>query len=644
MPRHVGHVVVTAAPVVLAAVLTILSWPIADDPARPGLDRSWHTALHLAVADGLRQGVDFLFTYGPLGFVGFPNPYVGPTSSIALAVTIAVYFALIVTMLIQSRRALPLWAAAVVTLLVARIFVSLPPFEAIQALVFLWAVEILANRMPLPTPALAAGAGILAGAVALGKLNVAVFVVAMGAAAMVAVGRPWWKAPLIYVAGVTATSLTLWLMTGQRLADIGPFLTGAYQIVSGYGEAMGLDVFPERSWIYLALIGAALLLLWAGWRSSSSWPPRRRAGLVLLGLIFAFAMWKTIIVREHATFATATATVAIFAFAGPASDRRAWLASVAAIGIACVGTSALQPSDYVNVVGSTRAIVAEAKDAFIPGRGEQANLRSRDHLRYLYRLDPAIVAAIAGQRVHIDPYEANIAAAYPEIRWAPLPVFQSYSAYTPMLDQLNADRLRSPDAPERILRQFAAAAHNDRLERDMGRPVRDDEIVPFTVDGRFRWFEAPATTLETFCRYTQVVQSDAWQVLARTGRACGSAQALDTVTARAGATVQVPAETRPDRFLIVRVDGLEPSVLGRLKTLLSKAPDWYVMLDGTRYRLVPGTVVDGLLLAVPPAADGTGNFAFGPPIRTMAIMAGLDGRESSAMLTYEFLSVPLSAP
>src|SRR5207247_2073461 len=137
LPRAAGPVAVTAAPVVLAAVLTILSWPIANDPARPGLDRSWHTALHLAVADGLRQGVDFLFTYGPLGFIGFPNPYVGPTSGVALAVTIAVYFALILTMLIQSRRALPLWAAAVVTLLVARIFVSLPPFEAIQALVFL---------------------------------------------------------------------------------------------------------------------------------------------------------------------------------------------------------------------------------------------------------------------------------------------------------------------------------------------------------------------------------------------------------------------------------------------------------------------------------------------------------------------------
>jgi hypothetical protein len=632
------------APIAIAAIVTVLAWPIAYGPARPGLDQSWHTALHLAAAGDLRQGVDLVFTDGPLGFLGFPTPYLGLTSSLALAASMAVYFGLVATMFLQARRALPLWAAAIVTLLVARIFVSLPPFEALQALVFLLSVEAIADRIPLPTPALAAGAGIIAGVAALGKLNVALFVPAMGAAAMLAIGRPWWKALLVFLAVAAATSLALWLAAGQRLSDLGHFLIGAYQIVSGYGEAMGLDVFPERSWIYLVLAVGALLLMWAGWRSSSGWPMRRRAGLALVGLIFAFSMWKLIIVREHATFATATATVAMFAFAGPATDRRAWLASVAALAISFAGVSSIQPSTYLNVVGSTQALVAEAKEAFIPGRGELAAQRSRDHFRYFYKLQPAIVAAIANQRVHIDPYETSIAAAYPEIHWAPLPVFQSYSAYTPLLDQLNADRLRSADAPDRILRQFSAAAHNDRLEREMGRPVRDDEIVPFTVDGRFRWFEAPATTIETFCRYTQIAQSGGWQVLARTDRACGSPQPLVTITAMAGAAIQVPAETRPDRFVIVRVSGLEPSVLGRLKTLLSKAPDWYVTLDGTRYRLVPGTVVDGLLVAVPPAADGTGNFAFGPPIRSMAIMAGLDGRESSATLTYEFLSVPMSAP
>jgi hypothetical protein len=92
------------------------------------------------------------------------------------------------------------------------------------------------------------------------------------------------------------------------------------------------------------------------------------------------------------------------------------------------------------------------------------------------------------------------------------------------------------------------------------------------------------------------------------------------------------------------VHGLEPSILGRIRAALLKAYDWWVRVDGTRYRLVAATAADGLLVAVPPAADGTGRFAFGPPIRTISITRDLDDRGSTAPLTFEFLSVPLATP
>ncbi len=157
--------------VVLAGILTVLAWPIANLPAKATLDGSWQIALHLAAGLGLRHGVAF-FTYGPLGFLGFPIPYLDLTSTVALTVSIAIYLALIGTMLVEARRLLPLWAAFVVTLLVARIFVLLPPFEAFQALIFIWCVEALADRIPLPTSALAAIGGVLAGAAVLGKVSV----------------------------------------------------------------------------------------------------------------------------------------------------------------------------------------------------------------------------------------------------------------------------------------------------------------------------------------------------------------------------------------------------------------------------------------------------------------------------------------
>ena len=174
----------------------------------------------------------------------------------------------------------------------------------------------------------------------------------------------------------------------------------------------------------------------------------------------------------------------------------------------------------------------------------------------------------------------------------------------------------------------------------LGRPVRVGEEFPFTVDGRFRWFEAPATTLETFCRYAQTAATDRWQVLERTPGSCGPPETLGTVTARVGEAVSVPVETRPDQFVTVKIGGLEPTLLGRLRSVLAKGPDWYVWVDDTRYRLVAGTAKDGLLLAVPPIADGTGPFAFGAPIRTLKVVLGQDEQRSDATLTYEFSSVP----
>jgi hypothetical protein len=243
---------------------------------------------------------------------------------------------------------------------------------------------------------------------------------------------------------------------------------------------------------------------------------------------------------------------------------------------------------------------------------DKAADRTRMRLQGSFGLDPSTLAAIGSHTVHVDPVLAAVAYAYPELRWKPLPIFQTYSAYTPELDRRDADLLRSPEAPERILRNFRQAALSDLRRTWMGREFHPGEIVPDTVDGRNRWFDAPVTTLETFCRYVESNATERWQVLSRTDRSCGAPEALATVTARAGAPVPVPVETRPDRFVTVRITGLQPSLLGRLRAMVLKGPEWYVHLDDTRYRLVPATT-DGLLLAVPPAADGSGPFAFGDP-------------------------------
>jgi hypothetical protein len=628
--------------VLLVPVVTLLAWPIAGLTAQPGLDNSWRIGLHLAAGLGLRYGVDAVFTYGPLGFLGFPRPaFVGFTSALAVIASLAVYTSLVATILVEARRALPLWAAALVTLLVARFFAFLPPFEALEILAFLWSVEAIAGRIRLSSSVIIVVAAILGAVAALGKVNVGAFVAIFGAVTAATVAPRWWRGLALYAGASAVAVLVLWLATGQRPTDLPAFAFGSYQIVAGYQEAMGLDPQPDRAWVLIAVVGVIGLLAGLAYAASRSWPIRSRIGLGVVIAILAFSLWKLVVVREHAVFAFGTALLGVFAFAGTPIDRRTWLASVAALGFAFIGAARPTPAGYVDVAGSARTFVREAADAFRPWKYAFAVDRDASELRGRYKLDPTVLSAVAGHTVHIDPYEIGVALAYPEFRWSPLPIFQPYSAYTPTLDELDAARLRSPQAPDRILRQYRSTTLTDSLRAEIGRPIREGETFPFTVDGRFRWFDAPATTLETFCRYRQIGASGAWQVLARTSASCGQPEPLGTVTARVGEPVPVPTETRPDRFVTVAVHGLQPSIARWLRTQLLKAPDWYVIVDGTRYRLVPGTATEGLLLAVPPSVDGTGNFAFGPPIRTLAITEGLSRKIGSTTLTYEFMSVPL---
>src|SRR5262249_10277685 len=63
-----------------------------------------------------------------------------------------------------------------------------------------------------------------------------------------------------------------------------------------------------------------------------------------------------------------------------------------------------------------------------------------------------VVAGLRHANLHSDPWA--IAAVWAnDFTWRPVPVFQTYSAYTSLLDQLNGDSLQSNDGPSAVMRQ-----------------------------------------------------------------------------------------------------------------------------------------------------------------------------------------------
>ncbi|HEX5013796.1 MAG TPA: hypothetical protein VFV72_06500, partial [Candidatus Limnocylindrales bacterium] len=513
-----------------------------------------------------------MFTYGPLGFLSVPAPFYGWSSALATVATFGVYLALTAMLLVIARRLLPLWAAALVVLLVGRLYGFLPPFEAIQAAVFVAGVEVLANDEARDAPGrfrrsdgIALTCGLAAGVLGAGKLNVAVFTAAMLFVIAVARSRPWWRGGVVFIAVGAVTFIAIWILTGQSLANLPAFAFGSLETIRGYAEAMVVDTHPTLRWVYAAFVALVGLLAWLGWLAMRDLPRRRLIAIAALGAILAFAEWKTAFTRNYTYYAMITALIALFPFVSrlTSPDRRtiAGLAFAFAF-IVSMATTRIDPIDVVDVRVSVRSAASMAA-AMLPWRQADAVERTRAEIRDELAIPDDVLRVLQAETVHVDPWQTIAMAAYPDLRWSPLPIFQSYSAYTTALDEINADVLRTDNArtPTRILRE--------RTDNASGQPL--------AVDNRFVWFEQPATTLETICRYEEVAADDRWQALARSaGAACGEAQSVGAVTAKAGEPVTVPGPSSSEDIFLVRISGFPSGLFERLKTLLYRADEWYI--------------------------------------------------------------------
>jgi hypothetical protein len=210
-----------------------------------------------------------------------------------------------------------------------------------------------------------------------------------------------------------------------------------------------MDFEGQLDWaLFVGLTLAALIVGLLAW-GTRDWSRHDRLLIVAITAISLFMTVKSGFVRDrYVYYFTILPPLAFTVFVGRA--RSAALAAVAAAVLVLVLAVHLSPAAYVDVSETVAAFRAEVAIALDPDRRRAAEEDTRDQLRLQYGLDPAAEALLAGFTVHVEPWEAGIAAAYPSITWRPIPVFQLYSAYTRDLDRANAAFLRSDEAPQRI--------------------------------------------------------------------------------------------------------------------------------------------------------------------------------------------------
>ncbi len=593
-------------------LIAILGWRIElAYPAR-GIDASWWSGLYMAAHDGLSFGPEIIFTYGPLGFLRYPWLFFpGETTLLAFLYTSVLFVGLCTVLVAALRRRMPLWAAALVTLLVV---IQLTWIEVSVAIALLTALLIIERRPGGRSMLiLALCAGVFAGAELLVKLsNGPVIFVLLLLGLIGARARP--RELLAYLGGVFVSFLGFWLISGQSLGDLPDFLSGSLQIVAGYNEAMA--AYGHSNWYPLAaVLSVAACLAWA---ALGRFPDRR--GRIVAGaivVVMVLVLYKYVVVRvDRSHLATFFAMVALLWVAIP---PRRGLAAVSVAGLAAFAAVSIYASgktEPLNPVENVKSLVRDVRVVASPGRQRERIEGIRGWVQFQYLLDERMQRGLEGQRVSVDPWEAAVAWAF-ELDWSPVPVFQNYSAYTSELDERNAEAIADPSGPTRILRHGGM---------DPERPTEG-------IDRRFLAWDPPAQARATLCHFRPVDRSPFWQLLARVPDRCGPELPAGTVESSFGETVAVP-EPGPNDLIGVRIEGAEVEGLERIRSLLYRPVERLAEVAGGPYRLIPATAGDGLILRLGRnLPEGRGTFAQAPQTPTIALTG------KSGELRYEFFRV-----
>jgi hypothetical protein len=619
-----GERLLRALPVVAAILaLTVVTAPVLAVRPKPGLEESWHAALHLAARRGMAFGDGMVLTYGPLGFLNEPVTYFTSTAILSSVYLLSMQAALCTALVTILRRSFGVVAAVALAYVAVSVSRSLLPPEIVVGIYLVVGVALLrGDYRPRTEQVLVVAGGLLAGAQFLLKFNTGVTVVLVGAVTAWFVGQRTWRSEALFLASAAGTVLGGWLVTGNNPIDLVAYVANSIEVASGYSEVMGIEVTGRGiNQLRAALVVAVLAAL--GWVASRDWPIGRRVGLAIIGAIWAYVSLKHGFVR-HDGHDVQFFGVAMFAAAALVRKGPGWALpalSGTAVMVAMAGLLLARDVPLSNVL-DPRPALREARtgalDLALPGRRERAMETARAAMRSGYGLTPATLAHLEGRTVHFYPFEASMAWAYLDMKWRPLPVYQAYTAYTSKLDRLNARFLAGPSAPERILIEDGA------------------------IDGRNPDWESPSTILALMCHYRLVATQPRWAVLARIENRCGAPVSLGVAHTGTGQTVAVPqAAERPDMVIMARVHGLDASPLYALRSALLKIPVVNITLDGNRpYRAVPGTASNGLVLRAPRDRVGAAEPLAVVPASTLRIDHGREWGLGSR-LRVEFVGVPI---
>lgn len=567
----------------LAVTLPVLveSFSPSSDP----LDASWAWIMGYAFQHHLQWGKAVLFTYGPLGFLANPYFYsdnllwfLSATAHLASWFGFGLAFAYILSRLASNGRPSPR-----VTLPVALAWVVGASFIDIATQTAFIGMLLLVLAIAEERLAAAIIALILSGALlALGALIKSTALI-ISLFALLIYPALWWYAgrgkqgghlPMVPALSFLATFCALWLISSQSLDNLPVYLRGTWAIAHGYTPAMAIGGNHDQT-----LIALVTLTLFASIVLAFFFTDRKRlvAQGLLLG-VMGFWAWKEGFTRHDlgyvghpmVFYGTALLIAAVGTVLLPI--ERFGIATVLLYGAYLLAflpalhgypLSSLDPiENYEGFFG----MIASNPNRALEQRRQTAAIQAQ------FNLSPKALQAIGTAPVNVIPWSLMMAQGY-RMRLVASPVFQSYSAYTPYLDRLNARQIWMDGSAPRIIYTYV------------------------TIDGRYPAFDEPATFRALMTCYRTLYPDNTYLVLGRT--ACARPRL---------SAVGPPRETTLGHWIAVPMRAsyakmaVRTTAIGHLADILYKPDPVHVSFELANgsvkgpYRFVYPVALDGLFI------------------------------------------------
>jgi hypothetical protein len=415
-----------------------------------GLDPSWMIALNMAVEQNMVFGRDFIYTFGPLGFLYTGLPVYIPKIVILLFQTMIFWsIAFILNFYLQQIKTIMAKSGFIIFMLV--IYIELFPEKAfLLLLIFMF---FLLYHLNLQKRFALIFAGFVALLTFFVKLNTGLLLTFLLFPYLLFAGYlkiEQWK----FIAAFSLLYFALLLFFSSLLnVDVLAYTSNAFDIINHYSDAVNIPPTPMMLLIAAAIIMAYGLVLLLNFRNILE-NKIRIFSIIYVSLAF-FVLFKEGFVRADGHmmlfFGKIVPLISFLYFFETNKRFRSHLKyCILFTGFMTIASTQVFYSFNYPLARARQIITKVAYRDVILGEYEKQRIAMFEHHKKFAKIPDRIIDRINDKSVDIIPTDISY-IYFNDLNYSPRPSMQSYASYSGRLDGINAKKYASDNAPDFIM-------------------------------------------------------------------------------------------------------------------------------------------------------------------------------------------------